>query len=172
MAIQPLGKGYLTGTIKTTEDVAGKNDGDLPRFNDNTLTQHQELVDKVKEDRYPPRLHTRDRSPSPGSSQPGPYTCPIPGTSRTDRATENSKAAGRAPRRQRHPGTERDIRKVPGRPDPLPRTHAEDGQPLTEPETPYAHESRCSTAAKYSNGDCRLNGGTGWSEIRKESDHD
>jgi hypothetical protein len=21
-------------------------------------------------------------------------------------------------------------------------------------------------------GDCRLNGGTGWSEIRKESDHD
>ena len=88
----PLGKGYLTGTIKTTEDVAGKNTAIFPRFNDNTLTQHQELVDKVKE------IATRHGC-TPGQVALAwiittrPYTCPIPGTSRTERATENSKAA-------------------------------------------------------------------------------
>ena len=88
----PLGKGYLTGTIKTTEDVAGKNTAIFPRFNDNTLTQHQELVDKVKE------IATR-HSCTPGQVALAwiittrPYSCPIPGTSRTERATENSKAA-------------------------------------------------------------------------------
>jgi aryl-alcohol dehydrogenase-like predicted oxidoreductase len=88
----PLGKGYLTGTIKTTEDVAGKSTAIFPRFNDNTLTQHQELVDKVKE------IAARHGC-TPGQVALAwiitarSYTCPIPGTSRTDRAKENSKAA-------------------------------------------------------------------------------
>jgi aryl-alcohol dehydrogenase-like predicted oxidoreductase len=88
----PLGKGYLTGTIKSAEDVAGKNTAIFPRFNDNTLTQHQELVDKVKE------IAARHGC-TPGQVALAwiittrPYTCPIPGTSRTERATENSKAA-------------------------------------------------------------------------------
>ena len=45
----PLGKGFLTGTITTAADVAGKTTAIFPRFNDNTLTQHQHLVTKVSE---------------------------------------------------------------------------------------------------------------------------
>jgi len=58
----PLGKGYLTGTIKTTEDVAGKSTAIFPLALAWIITAR-------------------------------PYTCPIPGTSRTDRAKENSEAA-------------------------------------------------------------------------------
>ena len=88
----PLGKGFLTGTIKTAEDVAGKTTAIFPRFNDNTLTQHQDLVTKVSE------IADRHRC-SPGQValawiiSTRPYACPIPGTSKADRASENSHAA-------------------------------------------------------------------------------
>jgi len=43
----PLGKGFLTGTIQSADDVAGKNAAIFPRFNDDTLARHQGLVDAV-----------------------------------------------------------------------------------------------------------------------------
>ena len=66
----PLGKGFLTGTITTAEDVAGKTTAIFPRFNDDTLTQHRDLVTKVSEiaDRHRCR---RVRLRSPGSSAHG-----------------------------------------------------------------------------------------------------
>ncbi len=88
----PLGKGFLTGTIKTAEDVAGKTAAIFPRFNDDTLTQHQDLVTKVSE------IADRHRC-SPGQValawiiSTRPYACPIPGTSKAERASENSHAA-------------------------------------------------------------------------------
>jgi hypothetical protein len=88
----PLGKGFLTGTISTADDVAGKTTAIFPRFNDATLSRHRELVDTVRTigDRH---------GCTPGQVALAwiittrPYACPIPGTSRADRARENSAAA-------------------------------------------------------------------------------
>ena len=88
----PLGKGFLTGTITTAEDVAGKTAAIFPRFNDDTLTRHQDLVTKVR------GIADRHRC-SPGQValawiiSTRAYACPIPGTSKAERATENSHAA-------------------------------------------------------------------------------
>ncbi len=88
----PLGKGYLTGTISKAADVAGKNSAQFPRFNDDTLAQHQALVDVV-------RTIAARHSCTPGQVALAwiittrSYAAPIPGTSRADRATENSLAA-------------------------------------------------------------------------------
>lgn len=88
----PLGKGFLTGAIKTAEDVAGKTAAIFPRFNDNTLSAHQELVEQVKN-------IAAEHGCTPGQvalawiTATRPNACPIPGTSRSERATENSTAA-------------------------------------------------------------------------------
>lgn len=88
----PLGKGYLTGTINTAADVEGKGNALFPRFNDDTLTRHRELIDTVK------RVADRQEC-TPGQValawiiETRPYACPIPGTSRADRARENSEAS-------------------------------------------------------------------------------
>lgn len=88
----PLGKGFLTGTISKAEDVAGKMTSIFPRFNDDTIAQHQALVDAVSEvaGRY---------GCTPGQVALAwiigrlPYAAPIPGTSKGERAAENSGAA-------------------------------------------------------------------------------
>lgn len=88
----PLGKGYLTGTISKAEDVAGKTTAIFPRFNDETLAKHQELVDTVRE-------IADQHDCTPGQVALAwiintlPHACPIPGTSKAERATENSQAA-------------------------------------------------------------------------------
>lgn len=87
----PLGKGYLTGTITKAADVAGKSTAIFPRFNDDTLARHQELVDTVKE-----VASRHGRTPGQVALawiiETLPHACPIPGTSRPERATENSEA--------------------------------------------------------------------------------
>jgi aryl-alcohol dehydrogenase-like predicted oxidoreductase len=87
----PLGKGYLTGTISKAEDVAGKNTAIFPRFNDDTLTRHRELVDTVMQ-----VASRHDCTPGQVALawiiETRPYACPIPGTSRAERARENSEA--------------------------------------------------------------------------------
>lgn len=88
----PLGKGYLTGTITTPADVAGKTTAIFPRFNDDTLTQHQALVDKVT------AISVRHGSTAGQVALAWiigtrPDASPIPGTSKAGRATENSRAA-------------------------------------------------------------------------------
>lgn len=88
----PLGKGFLTGTIQSADDVAGKNAAIFPRFNDDTLAHHQALVDAVA------AVASR-HSCTPGQVALAwiiarlPYASPIPGTSKAERATENSRAA-------------------------------------------------------------------------------
>ena len=81
VAFSPLGKGFLTGTITTAEDVAGKTTEIFPRFNDDTLTQHQDLVTKVSE--IADRHHSSpDRSRSPASSAHGPTPARSPAPAR------------------------------------------------------------------------------------------
>ncbi len=84
----PLGKGFLTGTINSAEDVAGKTTAIFPRFTDATLSHHHELVDTVKQ------VAARHDC-TPGQVALAwiiatlPFASPIPGTSKAHRATEN-----------------------------------------------------------------------------------
>lgn len=88
----PLGKGFLTGTIRSAADVAGQHVSIFPRFNDNTLGRDLELVDVVR------GIAEREGA-TPGQVALAwiittrPYAAPIPGTSRPERARENALAA-------------------------------------------------------------------------------
>lgn len=88
----PLGKGFLTGTITSAQDVAGKHVSMFPRFNDETLSRHRALVDAVT-------AVAEQHECTPGQVALAwiigrlPYAAPIPGTSKARRATENSHAA-------------------------------------------------------------------------------
>ncbi|MEI2774643.1 MAG: aldo/keto reductase [Tetrasphaera sp.] len=88
----PLGKGFLTGTIGSAADVAGKGTAIFPRFNDATLANDQVLVDAV-------RAVAGRHECTPGQVALAwiirrlPHACPIPGTSKAARASENSRAA-------------------------------------------------------------------------------
>lgn len=88
----PLGKGFLTGTVTSGDDVKGKFPVEFPRFSDGTLEKHQALVDTVK------ALAARHEC-TPGQVALAwiigrlPYAAPIPGTSQAERASENSRAA-------------------------------------------------------------------------------
>lgn len=88
----PLGKGFLTGTVASAADIAGKTGADFPRFNDQTLSEHRGLVDTV-------RTIASQHGCAPGQValawiiQTHPHACPIPGTSKAARAVENAGAA-------------------------------------------------------------------------------
>nr|WP_277627980.1 aldo/keto reductase [Arsenicicoccus dermatophilus] len=88
----PLGKGFLTGTIRTAADVAGQHISMFPRFNDETLARHQALVDAVA-------AVAERHGCTPGQVALAwiigrlPGAAPIPGTSKPERATENAHAA-------------------------------------------------------------------------------
>ncbi len=88
----PLGKGFLTGAIKTADDIDERRRGMFPRFNDETMSHHAGLVEVVTQ-------IAADHGCTPGQVALAwiittrPYAAPIPGTSKPHRATENSSAA-------------------------------------------------------------------------------
>lgn len=88
----PLGKGFLTGALTSTDQIDERRRALFPRFQDDTLTQHQGLVDLVKQ-------IAEKHACTPGQVALSwiittrPYAAPIPGTSKAHRATENSSAS-------------------------------------------------------------------------------
>lgn len=88
----PLGKGFLTGTMATPDDAKSSIGSMMNRFQDDTVTRHQGLVEVV--------CAIADRHGcTPGQValawivQTLPHACPIPGTSKAARASENAAAA-------------------------------------------------------------------------------
>ncbi|MGJ6980710.1 aldo/keto reductase [Aestuariimicrobium soli] len=88
----PLGKGFLTGKLQSPDQVDERRRSMFPRFQGDVMARHQGLVDLVsaiadKHGCTPGQvalawiITTRD------------YAAPIPGTSKPERATENSTAA-------------------------------------------------------------------------------
>ncbi|CAI9403199.1 aldo/keto reductase [Aestuariimicrobium sp. T2.26MG-19.2B] len=88
----PLGKGFLTGKLTSPDQVDDRRKGMFPRFQDATMKQHQGLVDVVTE--VADKHHC-----TPGQVALAwiittrSYAAPIPGTSKPERAAENSNAA-------------------------------------------------------------------------------
>lgn len=88
----PLGKGFLTGTMATPEDAKTSIGAVMNRFQDDTVTRHQGLVDAVRE------VAARHAC-TPGQVALAwiittrPYAAPIPGTKNPARAAENAGAA-------------------------------------------------------------------------------
>ncbi|WP_181310740.1 aldo/keto reductase [Nocardioides campestrisoli] len=88
----PLGKGFLTGTVRSS---SGFSDGDIrttiPRFAEENLAANQALVDQVQA-----LAATKDVTPGQIALAwllaQRPSVVPIPGTRRTERIAENSGA--------------------------------------------------------------------------------
>jgi aryl-alcohol dehydrogenase-like predicted oxidoreductase len=85
----PLGRGFLTGTIKTAADLAeGDFRSNLPRFQEENLKSNLALVDRIK------RI-AADKDATPAQIAlawllaQGQSIVPIPGTTRIDRLEEN-----------------------------------------------------------------------------------
>ncbi len=89
----PLGKGYLTGTMKNTEDLgAGDFRSTLPRFTDEAMARNYALVELLK------TIGTRKQA-TPAqialawNVAQKPWIVPIPGTTKLHRLEENIAAA-------------------------------------------------------------------------------
>jgi aryl-alcohol dehydrogenase-like predicted oxidoreductase len=85
----PLGREFLTGTIKTTTDLAeGDFRSNLPRFQQENLTANLALVERIKQ-------IAADKGATPAQIAlawllaQGEAIVPIPGTTRIDRLEEN-----------------------------------------------------------------------------------
>jgi aryl-alcohol dehydrogenase-like predicted oxidoreductase len=93
VAYSPLGRGFLTGQIRSTEDLA---EGDWrrsnPRFQEDALRENLRLADRVRE-------LAADRGITPAQlalawvMAKGADIVPIPGTKRVPRLEENAEAA-------------------------------------------------------------------------------
>ncbi len=88
----PLGKGFLTGTVKAnTTFGADEIRGRVPRFEADNLAANQSLVDHV-------RTLAKKRDATPGQVAlawlltQNPFIVPIPGTRRRERIDENAAA--------------------------------------------------------------------------------
>ena len=87
----PLGKGFLTGTMTTPEDAKSSIGAVMNRFQDDTVTRHQGLVEAV-------RAIAVQHDCTPGQValawiiQTQPTAAPIPGTKNPARAAENAHA--------------------------------------------------------------------------------
>ncbi len=87
----PLGKGFLTGALKTADQVEEHRRALFTRFNADTMTEHAALVDVVSQ-------IAEAHGCTPGQVALAwiittlPYGSPIPGTSKPARAAENSTA--------------------------------------------------------------------------------
>ena len=85
----PLGKGFLTGTVSTSEFAEGDIRNTIPRFDADNLDANQALVDQV-------RGLAEDKGVTPGQIALGwllaqqPWIVPIPGTRRPGRIDENA----------------------------------------------------------------------------------
>jgi aryl-alcohol dehydrogenase-like predicted oxidoreductase len=87
----PLGKGFLTGTVTTSEFAEGDIRNTIPRFAADNLDANQALVDQV-------RALAEDKGVTPGQialawllAQQA-WIVPIPGTRRPERIDENAGA--------------------------------------------------------------------------------
>jgi aryl-alcohol dehydrogenase-like predicted oxidoreductase len=94
VAYSPLGRGFLTGQIRSVEDLS--NDDwrrSNPRFQEEALRQNVELADRV-------RVLADERGVTPAQlalawvHAKGDDIVPIPGTKRPERLSENVAAAG------------------------------------------------------------------------------
>ena len=85
----PLGRGFLTGTLDSTDDHGGATTCavDHPRFNGDALDANLSTVDHVRESPRP-TASRQARWRSPGCS-PGSDVVPIPGTKRIPYVEEN-----------------------------------------------------------------------------------
>ena len=92
VAYSPLGRGFLTGTIKTADDVKGDRRADHPRFVQQNFAHNLALVERVA-------AIAREKNCTPGQLAlawllaQGPDIVPIPGTKRRERVDEAIGAA-------------------------------------------------------------------------------
>ena len=94
VAYSPLGRGFLTGTVRSLDDLRGDDDfrHTVPRFQGDNFERNLALVDEV-------RAIAERRGVSPGQLAlawlltRGDDIVPIPGTSRPERLDENVGAA-------------------------------------------------------------------------------
>ena len=102
-AVQPTGKGFLTGTVSADSTFGeGEIRARVPRFAAENLAANQALVDHVK-------ALAEQRGATPGQVALAwllaqhPFIVPIPGTRRRERIDENagSTAVARRPSRLR-----------------------------------------------------------------------
>ncbi|MEB3371636.1 aldo/keto reductase [Saccharopolyspora mangrovi] len=88
----PLGKGFLTGTVSTSEFAEGDIRNTIPRFEADNLDANQALVGQV-------RSLAEAKGSTPGQIALAwllarqPWIVPIPGTRRRERIAENTGAA-------------------------------------------------------------------------------
>jgi aryl-alcohol dehydrogenase-like predicted oxidoreductase len=88
VAYSPLGRGFLTGSIRTPDDVKGDRRSDHPRFVPLNFAHNLTLVQRVE-------AMARDKGCTPGQLAlawllaQGPDVVPIPGTKRRERLDEN-----------------------------------------------------------------------------------
>jgi aryl-alcohol dehydrogenase-like predicted oxidoreductase len=92
VAYSPLGRGFLTGAIKTADDVKGDRRADHPRFMQQNFAHNLALVERVA-------AIAREKNCTPGQLAlawllaQGPDIVPIPGTKRRERIDEAIGAA-------------------------------------------------------------------------------
>jgi len=93
VAYSPLGRGFLTGTIRSSGDL-GDDDWRRgnPRFQGDNLTRNLELVDRVRE-LAAGKGATAGQLALAWVLAQGPDVVPIPGTTRPERIDENAGAA-------------------------------------------------------------------------------
>jgi aryl-alcohol dehydrogenase-like predicted oxidoreductase len=93
VAYSPLGRGLLTGAIRSAADIAGDRRGQHPRFMAENLTRNRALVERIE-------AIARGKSCTPAQLvlawllARGPDIVPIPGTKRRERVEENLGALG------------------------------------------------------------------------------
>jgi aryl-alcohol dehydrogenase-like predicted oxidoreductase len=88
VAYSPLGRGLLTGAIRSAADIAGDRRGQHPRFMAENLTRNRALVERIE-------AIAREKACTPAQLvlawllAQGPDIVPIPGTKRRERLEEN-----------------------------------------------------------------------------------
>jgi aryl-alcohol dehydrogenase-like predicted oxidoreductase len=88
VAYSPLGRGFLTGAIRSAADIAGDRRGQHPRFMAENFARNRALVERVE-------AIAREKSCTPAQLvlawllAQGPDIVPIPGTKRRERLDEN-----------------------------------------------------------------------------------
>ena len=95
VAYSPLGRGFLSGTIRTQQDLASEQDGRMhhPRFQGENFQRNLDLVERVRE-------IAREKGTTPSQLalawvlSRGEDIVPIPGTKRVRYLEENAEATG------------------------------------------------------------------------------
>ena len=88
VAYSPLGRGFLTGAIRSAADIAGDRRGQHPRFMAENFARNRALVERVEA-----IAHEKECTPAQlvlaWLLAQGPDIVPIPGTKRRERLDEN-----------------------------------------------------------------------------------